>query len=334
MATVRLSDIIDTTVFQDLPPVNDPMLTRLLQSGVITRSALLNSIANAPGRMAELPFWNDLDPNDEPNMSNDDPASTAAAKKVVQGKQIGYVSYLNQGWSETDLAAEMVMGGRAMNQIRSRVDTYWNRQWQKRLISAALGVLADNEANGAGDMLYATTTDPFTKAGFIKSAGTMGDLRDQITAMAVHSSVRDQMDFNDQIDYIRDSEGNLIGESYSGKLLIVDDGLPAIDAGTGNIDYISVLFGAGAFGYGEGTPTTPTEVEREASQGNGAGVETLWSRKTWLLHPFGYQASAPTGQSHTRAELESAANWARVVPRKTIPMAFLRTRNDGEIPTT
>ena len=333
MATVRLSDIIDVTVFNDLPPVNDPMLTRLFQSGVIARNALLDSIANAPGRMAELPFWNDIDPSDEPNLSTDDPTDTATPKKIIQGKQVGYVSYLNQGWSETDLAAELVMGGRAMNRIRNRIDTYWNRQWQKRLVSAALGVLADNEDNDGGDMLYATTTDPFTKAGFIKAAGTMGDLRDQITAMAVHSSVRDQMDFNDLIDYIRDSEGNLVGEAYAGKLLIVDDGLPAIDAGEGNIDYVSILFGQGAFGYGNGTPTTPTEVEREAREGNGAGVETLWSRRTWMLHPFGYQASAPTGQSHTRNELEAAATWDRVVPRKTVPMAFLRTRNDGEIPT-
>lgn len=333
MASVRLSDIIDVTVFNDLPPVNDPMVTRLFASGVIARNPLLDTLANSPGSVAELPFWNDLDPSDEPNQSSDDPESAATPNKINQGKQVGYKAHLNNGWSETDLAGELVMGGRAMNRIRGRVDTYWNRQWQKRLIAAALGVLADNEANDSEDMLYSTTSDPFTKSGFIKAAGTMGDLRDDITAMAVHSSVRDQMDFNDQIDYIRDSEGNLVGEAYAGKMLIVDDGLPAIPSGESDIDYVSILFGAGAFGYGEGEPVMPTEVDRKAEKGDGGGVEILWSRRTWLLHPFGFAASAPDGQSHTRSELEAAATWDRVVKRKNVPLAFLRTRNDGEIPT-
>lgn len=327
MAT-RLSDIIDVTVFNDLPAVDGPEQTRLFESGVVERNELLDGLADQPGSVAELPFWKDLDPSDEPNLSNDDPADKATPVKITQGKQIAYKAHLNQGWSEMDLAAELASGGRAMERVRARVDRYWARQWQRRLIQAALGVKADNDANDDDDMIV-SKSDTFTKSAFIQAAGTMGDMRDQLTAIAVHSSVRDQMEFNDLIDYVRDSEGNLIGEEFSGMSLIVDDGLPAETDGD-DIRYTSVLFGPGAFGYGMGSPVEPTEIHRDPRAGKGGGQEELWSRRTWILHPFGFQASTPSGQSHSKSELAEAGTWDRVIDRKLIPLAFLETVNDGE----
>ena len=87
-----------------------------------------------------------------------------------------------------------------------------------------------------------------------------------------------------------------------------------------------MLFGEGAFGYGVGSPMVPVEVEREAAQGNGGGIETLWVRNTWLLHPFGFQQTGtPAGESFTMAELRAATSWSRVVERKNVPIAFLST---------
>ena len=86
------------------------------------------------------------------------------------------------------------------------------------------------------------------------------------------------------------------------------------------------MFGAGAFGYGEGMSSVPVEVERNGLQGNGGGVETLIVRKTWLLHPFGFQATGtPAGESFTHAELAEATSFDRVVDRKNVPLAFLIT---------
>ena len=92
-------------------------------------------------------------------------------------------------------------------------------------------------------------------------------------------------------------------------------------AGTTNgVKYTSVIFGAGALGYGEGSAMIPVEIEREALAGNGSGIETIIERKTWLIHPFGYQVvaqgAAETG-THTLAELAAAlgndANFASTV---------------------
>ena len=340
MATVRLTDIIDIKVFQDLPAVNSPERTAFFQSGIVVNTALLNGLATGPGKIAELPFWKDLASSDEPNLTSDNPGSSATPKNVSQGSQISRKAMLNQGWSATDLAVELAMGENAMTPIRNRVDEYWTRQWQRRLIAACNGVLADNVTNDGSDMVYdaagalnsdISATSVFTRQNFTAAAFTLGDRVDGIAAIAVHSMIYKRMVDNDDIDFIPDSQGSLTIPTFMGKRVIVDDGMPYTPAagsaaGDAAPKYTTVLFGGSAFGYGDGQATTPVEVDRQAAQADGGGVETLWTRKSWLLHPFGFQhTGTPAGNSFTLAELALATSWDRVIERKSIPLAFLVT---------
>lgn len=340
MATVQLADIIDVQVFQDLPAVDSPETTAFFESGIISTSPLLNNLAAQAGKTAELPFWNDITATDEPNLSSDDPTSSATPKKITQSEQITRKAFLNQGWSASDLASELAAGPRAMEQIRARIDTYWMRQWQRRLIASALGVLADNVASNSSDMVYSpagtlnsdiSANTVFTRQNFTAAAFTMGDRESMLGVIAVHSLVMKRMVDNNEITFIEPSVGVTKIPTYLGRRVVVDDSLPVTAAGgTAAGDtaprYTSILFGAGAFGYGDGAPTNAVEVSREAAQGNGAGVETLWTRKTWILHPFGYQnTGTPSAASFSIAELDDATTWARVVDRKNVPIAFLVT---------
>lgn len=335
MATVQLSDIIDVTVFRDLPAVNSPEKTAFFESGIITRNGLLDELANSAGKTAELPFWKDLDGSVEVNYSNDNPASIATPQKVVQGEQVARKAFVNQGWSATDLTSELAMGPRAMEHIRARTDAYFTRQWQRKLIASCNGLLADNVASNSGDMIInvaaeatgsVTSSTLFNRDAFTEAAFTMGDAKDSLRAIAVHSAVLKQMVKNDDIVYIPDSQGQLTIPTYMGLRVIVDDGMPVRAGTTSGFVYTSMLFGEGAFGYGVGSPVMPVEVEREAAQGNGGGLETLWVRNTWLLHPFGYKSTGtPAGVSFTNAELAAATSWERILERKLIPIAFLQT---------
>jgi hypothetical protein len=335
MATVQLSDIIDVQVFQDLPSVNSPEKTALYTSGIVTRSGLLDGLATAAGKTAELPFWNDIDPTVAPNLSNDNPASIATAAKIAQGEQISRKAFLNKGMSATDLASEIASGPLAMDQIKARIDTYWTRQWQRRLTASSNGVLADNIANDSGDMVRSvavealadqTAATRFSRDNFTDAVYTMGDAASALRAMAVHSSVMIQMVKQDDVIYIPDSQGQLTIPTYMGLRVIVDDGLTVTAGSTSGFKYTSVLFGEGAFGYGDGVPLNPVEVEREAAQGNGSGIETLWTRKTYIIHPFGFQnTGTPEAVSFTLAELALATTWDRVVVRKNVPLGFLVT---------
>ena len=335
MATTRLADIIDVTIFRDLPQIEGPEKTRFFDSGVVTRNALLDELANAPGKSIELPYWNDLDGSTEVNYSSDDPASSATPQKITQGEQTARKSFVNQGWQAADLASELAMGGTAMEAVRTRTDRYFARQWQRRLIAATNGVLADNVANYSGDMVIdvasesiagQSATTRFNRDAFTEALYTAGDSAEIFTTIAVHSVVMAQMVKNNDIDFIPDSDGMATIPTYMGKRVIVDDGLTVTAGTTDGFKYNSVLFGPGAFGYGVGSPITPVAIDRNEEQGDGGGIETLWVRNTWLLHPFGFQQTGtPADVSFTQAELALAAQWDRVLPRKNVPIAYLVT---------
>ena len=335
MALVQLVDIIDTKVFQDLPAVNSPEKTAFYNSGIVVKSALFDSLATASGKLAELPFWKDIDETIAPNISTDNPVTIASPSKIVQGEQISRKAFLNKGMSASDLASELAMGPKAMEQIRARIDTYWTRQWQRRLIATTNGLYADNLANNAGDMIVnvaveilgsQTAATKFNRDSFTDAVYTMGDAADALRAIGVHSRVMAQMVKNDDIVYIQDSLGQLTIPTYMGLRVIVDDSHTVTAGSTSGFKYTSVLFGEGAFAYGDGAPNVPVEVERQEAQGNGAGVETLWTRKTWILHPTGYQnTGTPASVSFTPAELALAGTWLRVVERKNVPIGFLVT---------
>ncbi|ECX6235445.1 hypothetical protein ASP38_25275, partial [Salmonella enterica subsp. enterica serovar Dublin] len=132
----------------------------------------------------------------------------------------------------------------------------------------------------------------FDAGAFIDATQTMGDALmgnggEVLGAIAMHSFVYAQARKAQLIDFIRDADNNTMFATYQGYRVIVDDSMTVVGQGAQR-KFISIIFGQGAIGYGEGNPVMPLEYEREASRANGGGVETLWTRKTWLLHPFGY----------------------------------------------
>lgn len=332
MALTQLSDVIIPEVYSDYQAVDTPEKTAFFQSGIVTSNELLNQKANSGGKTLDIPFWRDLDSGVEPNYS-DDSETKATPQKVDAGEQLARIAYLNQGYKAADLAGE-IAGSDPMQRVRNRFGSYWQKQWQRRLIASAVGLMNDNVAANSSDMVHdisredgnnANAANLYARTAFVEAAFTMGDQFEGITGMAVHSMVYKTMVDNNDIEFEKDSETGIMIPRYADKLVVVDDGMPVIAGATNGFKYVTALFGQGAFGYGEGSAKMPVELERSASEGAGGGTETLWERKTWLLHPFGYKftSGSVAGESANLAELESAANWERVVPRKSVPLAFL-----------
>jgi hypothetical protein len=337
MAMVQLADIINVTVFNDLAPEIYPEKTALFESGVVVRDPLADALCAADGLDGTLPYWNDLDPTAEPNYSSD-AATTETPLKVAQESQKVRKAFLNEGWSATNLARELAMGADPMRHIRNRLDTFWTRQWQRRIMATLRGVYNNNVASDSSDMVYKASltgagtpaaSNKFTRAAFTAAMFTMGDRADDLRAIAVHSVTMKQMMDNEDIDFIPDSEGKPTIPTYLGKRVIVDDGsLTFTD--NGNPNYISILFGSAAIAYGDAVPLNAIAIERSEAAGHGGGIETLWSRKRWLLHPLGHSndnatSSGPGGVSQNWSDLALATNWSRTFYRKNVPLAFLVT---------
>jgi hypothetical protein len=343
-ASTLLSDVIIPVVYMSYTAIDGPELTAFFESGVAVRNAALDTAFDSGGRIVHLPFWKDLDPTIEPNYSTDAVTDVAVPNKVTAGEMIARVAQMNQGYSAADLVSELA-GSNPMQRIRDRFGRYWARQWQRRVLASVQGVLLSNIANNASDMINSvaletlagqTAANMFTRAAFTGAVFTLGDHFGEIMAIAVHSLVFKRMVDNDDISFERPSQpdpnvpissgGNI--PYFLGKRVIVDDNMPVRAGTTSGFVYTSMLFGEGAIGYGEHIPLVPAEVYRRPDQGNGAGVEQLWERKSMIIHPFGYQftSSSVAGLSPTLTELKLAANWTRIVDfRKQVPIAFLLT---------
>jgi hypothetical protein len=333
----RLSDVFVPAVYDSFIAINNPETSVFVKSGVVASSADLDQFATGPSLTLSIPFWNDLDPNIEPNYSNDDPQDIAAANKINTGQQTVRKSFLNQIYGAADLARELSSGD-PLAQIKNRFGEYWVRQLQRRLIATGLGVMNDNVANNSGDMVSdislqditsVSSANLFSRNAFVDAAFTLGDQVDVITAIAIHSVVYARMVKNNDIDFIPDSQGSLSIPTYLGKAVFVDDSLPVIAGTTSGYRYVSMMFGPAAFLLGQGAPLVPSFQSRDEHRGNGGGIEDIGERKEWILHPNGWSwdetGAAIVEFSPTLADLKLAAHWHRKVFRKQARMAFLIT---------
>lgn len=334
MATVRLSDAIEPTVFNNYTSVNTMQKSAFYGAGVFRNDAdLANKLAGG-GRTFNVPFWKDLD-DSEPDAASDDPDSHAVPSKLTSGTDIARRIIWTKGWSAAHLVAELA-GSDPMKRIGDRVAAYWARRLDDAAIATLRGVFASNIINNAGDMVEDISIDTgaaLTSANLISAeavmdaAQTMGDEKSALKMLVIHSEVETRLAKDDLISFRPDSEGKLFVPYYLGYRVLVSDKVPAI-MGTNKVRYHNYLIGQNALGWAESSVARPVSVEQDESAGDGMGVETLWTRKQFAVHPYGikWTDAAVGGEFPTVSELRLAANWQRVYSeRKQIAMALLIT---------
>jgi hypothetical protein len=347
MPVVQLADVIQPESWDLYQTENSMTNTALFQSGVLVPNALMQADLSLGGNSTNIPFWGDLvspaDPGGvDPNLSNDNPAQLSTPNKISAHNQRVIKSYLNNSWGAMNFAGELA-GSDPMQRIAERVVDYWNRTYEYRLVRSLIGILLSNVANDSSDMLVdisaATSGAPitingtqytspsFTRNAVLDAASTIGDRAQDFRAIAMHSSVFREASKNNEIEFIRDSDNNILFSTYAGLAILQDDSLTMPTSGV----YISVMFGQGSIGFASGPPATGygVEVWRYPDQGMGGGASVLYSRQNSIIHPLGFSftSASVAGDSPASAELALAANWQRVAfQRKSVPLCFLVTK--------
>lgn len=337
MATTRLSDVIVPSVFNRYMVKDTMEKSRIFQSGILRSDPSLNAFLAGGGLTVNVPFWKDLD-DTEPGIANDDPASLATPGKIGTGQEVAIRNIRTRGWSAAKLTAELA-GSDPMARIRSRVSDYWTRAFERHLVSLMVGIFADNAANDGGDMRVVIGADAAGAPGaanlisaeaILDAKQTMGDQGEGLDTIIIHSVVHTRLQKANLIDYIPDSEGRVRFPTYLGYRVVVDDSVRVVQ-GTTNTSrflYSSYLIERGAIAWGESSVDTPVETERKPDQGNGMGVENLWTRRQYIMHPYGFKwtDASRAGNFPTNAENQNAANWDRVAPeRKMVGLVELVT---------
>lgn len=332
-----IADIIVPEIFTPYVARETEEKSRLVQSGAVARDGEIDGLLAGGGLTFHAPSYNDLENSDE-NISSDTGADSTPGK-IEAVDEIAVRLSRNNSWGAADLTSGLA-GNDPMNVIANRVAGYWVRRLQAAFIATMTGIFADNDAaptgteHVQGDLThdvsgasYAAGVTDFTTEAFIDAAITMGDSMEDLGMVFVHSVVYARMQKNNLIDFVQDSVGLVDIPTFLGRMVIVDDGMPA----AGGV-YETWMFGAGAMRWGVGSAKVPTEVDRNPEANQGGGEEVLHSRVEWCMHPAGhaYVGTAPNGgpsNDATANNLANAASFQRVWnERKQIKIARLITR--------
>lgn len=331
MAMTQLADIIQRTAFQKKALLESLYNSVLFGSGIIVPDSELTAHASANlGRTFEFDYFTDL-ADTLANVSSDNPASDATPGKIGTGQMKAAKLMRNQGWGSANLVASLSHLGDPMNAIASRIGAYWGRQYDFAAISIYKGVIADNIASNSGDMINdisaVSNGQKITFDALVDTAQTLGDAQGQLQVAVMHSSQIAVLTKDQVTNKVFDSNGKLLYVELLGWRLIVNDSVPNA-AGV----YDTIIFKNGAIGFGQGKPKKQEEMSNSAEAGDGEGTETVWSRRHFVIHPYGFTyTGTPAGKSDTNAELELAATWSRVHERKRIGLAVLRSKNANSV---
>lgn len=312
--------------------VEDPIeRTAFFQSGILaTGDPRIQAILDAASPVAAIPYWNPIDSGVEPNYSNDVYDDVAVPRSVDTGLQMGRIAYLNEGFSAMSLV-KAVTKQDPLEYVASVLDNYWERQMQRRLIATSLGLYNWDAARGASSDMITDANGQFSADAFIDATAQMGDWLDSMSVVAMPRVVYTQMQKQNLIDFVEESEAKVRIPYYQGSRVVVDDGMPVF-GDPGERQALAVLYAPGAFGYAMNMPAQAQEFERQAARGNGGGVDTLWTRRDVIIHPLGFSFTSEviTGNgteqrpaSASWSDLADPTNWERKYDRKNVPVAFL-----------
>ena len=311
MAVTRIADVIVPEVFNKYVIEKTAELSDLVKSGIISNNPELDRLALSGGTMINMPFWEDLDGDDE--VLSDSGALTPAKITASQDRAVLFMR--GKAWETNDLAKALA-GSDPMAAIGNLVADYWARRRQALLLAMLSGIFKTTlKDTNALDISALQTGNTFSGSAFIDATQLMGDSASKLTAIAMHSQTYAAIKKQNLIETLKNSDGTKEVLTYMGHQIIVDDGCPVETVESAKV-YTTYLFGQGAIGLGNGAAPVPTETDRDTLGGN----DILVNRQHFVMHPRGVKwlGASQVGSSPTNEEIALAANWSPVYEPKNV----------------
>lgn len=314
MSITRIADVIQPEIFTPYTIQRTMELSALIQSGIAENNSQFDELAGGPNTLVNMPFWDDL--TGDPEVMDDTGETTPG--KITANKDVARKLAWVKSYGANALSA-MLSGSDPLKAIADLFASYWNRQYQGMLLSILEGVFASAKMAEKVHDITAETGDAALISGrtFIDAVQKMGDAKDLLTGVMIHSATEAFLAKNDLIEYKEESDGKIRIPYFMGKRVIVDDSV-AFDTATGASE--AYLFGNGAIAWGNGShpDIQQTEVVRKGL--SLAGEDILVNRRLSILHPRGvkWTEDSVAGTFPTLEELETGTNWERVYEPKAV----------------
>lgn len=312
----KVSDIIVPEIFNPYMQEKSVEVNAFFQSGIVEPVADLN-FGSRGGLSIEMPFWKNL--GERAQLLDDD--YDLEIKKIQVGQDTAVQHARALVYGATDLAAALA-GDDPMTVIGDQIAANWSMEFNHILLATVRGAMTNVTSNTLDISALSGAAAYMDGASFIDATQLLGDHKEQIQGIAMHSAVEASLAKADLLETVRDSEGKEVMKTFMSKRVIVDDILASTSGGI----YDTLLFGPGAIGWGEGAPKVPTETGR-APLTNG-GQEYLVSRRHFVLHARGIRwtpiSGVPAKKTPSDAELSNGSNWTQVYNQKNIRIVRFR----------
>lgn len=319
MAVTQITNLVVKPEFAARVQALSTTKSALFQSGIVATDPAIAALAKSEGATFTLPYWNDI--SGDSAVASDNPSEAITPSNIAMSYETAVKLFRTNAWSAMDITKSIGAGDDPLERIANLIAGWWTRDMQTILISALTGIFAS--------ALTSTHVHDVTSGSTALSADVildgkqkLGDAADSLSAIVMHSAKYTALQKALLIDYIG-AEGDIRFPTFLGYRVIVDDSCPVA-----NGNYTTYLFGPGSVAYGEGSPKVPTEYLRSPLAGNGAGQETLVTRREFIFHPRGlrWTSSSMAGSSPTNAELATAGNWAKMWDTKLIKIVKILSK--------
>lgn len=312
--TTRIQDVIQPEIFTQYVIQRTMELSELISSGIVQNDALFDALASGPNTLVNMPFWNDL--TGESEIMKDDGDLTPG--KITSGKDVAKKHGRANAWGANGLSA-LLSGDDPMGAIANLVANYWSRDMQRILLKTLEGVFKASSMSGKIHDISGEAGEGALISGesFIDAGQVMGDAKDSLTGVMMHSAVEAYLAKRQLIEYVQEAGQSTRVGYFMNKRVIVDD---AMAYNTSTKTGEAYLFGNGAVALGNGSHPNiiPTEVDRNKM--SSSGEDFLINRRIFILHPRGvkWTEKSVSDVFATNAEIATGTNWERVFEPKAI----------------
>jgi hypothetical protein len=331
MAATVMANVIDIPLFDRWTAERTIYQSKFFKSNAIQLNSGLSGMLGGSGMLMTAPFFKDIS-----GATGDVPSETVAAtvNNLTTGSQVVRRQVREKVWGANALSG-IISGSDPMGEIVRQTNNFWDQSNDQLAILTLKGVIADNIANDAGDLvndisggvgnaaiISATAIiDAQAKLGE-NGASSSGDLNGgDFDTIAMHPLTYALLRKQNLIDFEAISDQGKPIASYGGMVVVQDRNMP-VSAGV----YDTFIIKKGALQYGTSSNGILTsELFRDPSKG--MGIDSIYTRRQFAIHPVGFKWTENTvtnGVTPSDANLILAANWDRVYNAENSKIVVVR----------
>ena len=299
-------NIINEEVFNPYLESKIKEISPLFESGILDSNSFFDSLAENSGSIIKMPYFADLYGSDEVITPN---KPLAPVKMPTANQDVAVLLSRGKAWSQNDLMADLASAD-PVKAIGNTAAKFWAEKLQRTFQSMLKGIFAVSSMSTKTLDITGQLDEKakFSCESFIDAMEKMGDAKDNITAVVMHSAVEAALQKNKLITTV--PENGKIKKYFMGKYVITDDKCP-ISAEK----FTTYLLGKGAFAYGNAAVPHQCETVRDSLSGN----DILINRKNYLMHPRGIKwTGSASAISPSNTDLEMSKNWEKAYDDKAI----------------